>query len=99
MVRGTRIMTISRSLSGTITRWNPATFTAVKRDAVKSTSSDLVDALRPHLGQWVAVKGARVLIAADTPGEVVEWLRENAEQADGCFRVPENPVKDAFLDR
>ena len=51
------------------------------------------------MGQWVAVKGSRVLIAADTPGEVIQWLRENAEQADGCFRVPENPMKDAFLDR
>lgn len=63
------------------------------------TTSDLAEALKPYMGQWVAFRGSRVLIAADTAGEVVEWLRENAETADGCLRVPIDPMKDVFLNR
>jgi hypothetical protein len=49
----------------------------------------LADQLRDCIGMWVAVKGDSVLCVAATPGEIVQWLRENTLNADSCFRVPE----------
>lgn len=49
------------------------------------------EALRPYVGQWVAQRGIEVLVAADTPQEVVEWLHRHDIEADGVFRVPEHP--------
>lgn len=49
---------------------------------------NLTDQLRDCPGMWVAVKDDTVLVAAPTPGEIVEWLRENSQNADSCFRVP-----------
>lgn len=46
------------------------------------------DILRPYIGKWVAQKDLEVLVAADTPEEVVEWLYRHEVQADGMFRVP-----------
>lgn len=46
------------------------------------------DILRPYIGKWVAQKDLEVLVAADTPEEVVEWLYRHDMQADGMFRVP-----------
>jgi hypothetical protein len=47
-------------------------------------------ALRPFLGKWVALDSpAEVLVAADTPQEVVGWLaRHNRRARYGMFRVP-----------
>ena len=47
--------------------------------------------LRPFIGKWVAQRGLEVLVAADTPQEVVRWLHRHEVQADGVFRVPEHP--------
>lgn len=47
-------------------------------------------ALRPYMGKWVAQKGLEVLVAADTPQEVCEWLHRHDVYADGMFRVPES---------
>lgn len=44
--------------------------------------------LEPFIGQWVATKGPDVLIAADDPYTVVDWLREHQIYADSMFRVP-----------
>jgi len=48
------------------------------------------DALRPYIGQWVATAGGEVLVAAETPAEVVGWLAEHGQTAESMFRIPEN---------
>jgi len=49
------------------------------------------EALNPFVGRWVALAGpAEVLVAAETPQEVVAWLsRHNRQATFGMFRVPE----------
>lgn len=44
--------------------------------------------LRPHRGQWVALRGERVLVATSRPEEAVAWLARHGEDADALFRVP-----------
>ena len=46
------------------------------------------DLLRPFMGQWVAQRGLEVLVAADTPHEVLAWLERHNQRADAMFRVP-----------
>lgn len=46
------------------------------------------DLLRPFAGRWVAQRGFEVLVAADTPHAVLQWLERNNQQADAMFRVP-----------
>jgi hypothetical protein len=45
------------------------------------------EALRPYIGQWVAVRGDEVLVAAPTPKEVVAWLSQHGQRAQSMFRV------------
>lgn len=47
-------------------------------------------ALAPYVGQWVALAGPTdVLVAADTPQEVIAWLAKHERRAPyGMFRVP-----------
>jgi hypothetical protein len=47
-------------------------------------------ALRPYLGKWVALSSpTEVLVAADSPQEVLAWLARHERRADyGMFRVP-----------
>lgn len=47
-------------------------------------------ALAPFVGKWVALAGpAEVLVAADTPQEVLAWLARHERRASsGMFRVP-----------
>jgi hypothetical protein len=45
------------------------------------------ETLEPFVGQWVATKGAEVLIAAAEPRMVVGWLAAHHQQADSMFRV------------
>jgi hypothetical protein len=47
-------------------------------------------ALAPFVGQWVALAGpTEVLVAADTPQEVLAWLARHDRRAPyGMFRVP-----------
>jgi hypothetical protein len=47
----------------------------------------LVEALRPFIGQWVAVRGDEVLVAAPSPKEVVAWLAKHHQRAQSMFRV------------
>jgi hypothetical protein len=54
------------------------------------SESSGVEHLRPHIGEWVAVRGEEVLVGAATPGEVLAWLSQHDQQADSMFRVPEN---------
>jgi hypothetical protein len=53
-------------------------------------STDPVERLRPHIGQWVAVKDDDVLVAADAPATVFAWLSQHGQHADSMFRVPES---------
>jgi hypothetical protein len=48
------------------------------------------EALRPYVGQWVALAGpTEVLVAADSPQEVLAWLAHHERRAPyGMFRVP-----------
>jgi hypothetical protein len=48
----------------------------------------LAEALRPFIGQWVAVRGEEVLVAANSPAEVVSWLAQHQQQAQAMFCVP-----------
>jgi hypothetical protein len=52
--------------------------------------STQAEALRPYIGQWVALAGPiEVLVAADSPQEVVAWLARHERRASyGMFRVP-----------
>ena len=51
------------------------------------------DALRPHIGKWVALGApAEILVAADSPEAVLAWLARHGVTAQGgMFRVPESP--------
>jgi hypothetical protein len=74
-------------------------FTAARRAAPPSPSvgpasrrptTDPVERLRPHIGEWVAVKGDDVLVSAASPAAVLAWLSQHDQTADSMFRVPEN---------
>ncbi len=60
--------------------------------AEPSAQVSAAESLRPLAGQWVAVKGYEILVAADAPGEVVGWLSAHDRQADSMFRVPEDDL-------
>jgi hypothetical protein len=53
-------------------------------------ADELDRALREHVGRWVAVRGGRLLVAADDATSVVTWLQEHGERAEQLFRVPES---------
>jgi hypothetical protein len=48
------------------------------------------EALRPHMGNWVALAGpTEVIVAAGSPQEVLAWLALHERRAPyGMFRVP-----------
>jgi hypothetical protein len=50
----------------------------------------LVEALRPFIGMWVAVRGDEVIVAAPAPKEVVAWLAQHGQRAQSMFRVPDS---------
>lgn len=54
------------------------------------TPRTLVEALRPFIGLWVAVRGDEVLVAASSPKEVVAWLAQHDQHAQSMFRVPDS---------
>ena len=51
--------------------------------------------LAEYSGKWVALAGpTEVLVAADTPQEVLSWLSRYGRKADGgMFRVPTSPAE------
>jgi hypothetical protein len=55
------------------------------------------EALRPHIGKWVALAGpTEVLVAADSPQEVLGWLAQHERRAPyGMFRVPASETEAA----
>jgi hypothetical protein len=54
--------------------------------------SELLATLRELPGQWVATKGDELLVAANTPHDVVSWLAQHHQRADSMFRVPEDAL-------
>jgi hypothetical protein len=72
-------------------RRHPATpASATQPPTASSKSADLTpaaEALRPFMGLWVAVRGDDVLVAAQTPKEVVAWLAQHRQRAQSMFRV------------
>ncbi len=46
------------------------------------------DLLRSFAGRWVAQRGLEVLVAAETPQEVLAWLERHNREADAMFLVP-----------
>jgi len=52
----------------------------------------LAEALRPFIGQWVAVRGDEVLVAAPSPKEVVAWLARHRQRAQSMFRVVDSEL-------
>jgi hypothetical protein len=56
----------------------------------RAHASALAEALRPFIGQWVAVRGDEVLVAAHSPKEVVAWLAQHQQRAQSMFLVPES---------
>ncbi len=73
-------------------RHNPATSPAAAplRPAASGTAGrpePLVEALRPFIGLWVAVRDDEVLVAAPSPKEVVAWLAKHHQRAQSMFRV------------
>lgn len=50
----------------------------------------LVEALRPFIGLWVAVRGDEVLVAAPSAKDVVGWLTQHGQRAQSMFRVPDS---------
>ena len=51
------------------------------------------DLLRPFAGSWVAQRGLEVMVAANTPQAVLQWLERNNQQADAMFRVPRDETE------
>jgi len=68
----------------------PSDTAGTARSASSGEPPTLADALRPFVGQWVAVRGDEVLVAAPAPRQVVAWLSEHGQQAQSVFRVPDS---------
>jgi hypothetical protein len=64
-------------------------------DGNESAQGSQAEALRPYVGQWVALAGpTEVLVAAYTPQEVLAWLARHELRAPyGMFRVPESAAQ------
>jgi hypothetical protein len=85
--------TAARSASPRTHHATTAPATAPERPAAAETTvkpQPLVEALRPFIGLWVAVRGDEVLVAAPSPKDVVAWLAQHRERAQSMFRVPES---------
>ncbi len=78
-------------------RDNPVAVPPQMRRSDASLQANLIsermpDKLRAHQGQWVAVKDGEMLVAALSPGDVVDWLARHDQHADSMFRVPEDEL-------
>jgi hypothetical protein len=68
---------------------------AAESDPSGRGESPQAAALRPHIGKWVALASPTdVLVAADSPQDVLAWLARHERGADyGMFRVPADPAE------
>ena len=60
--------------------------------AVADRTRRAADLLRPYIGHYVARRDDEILTSAETPGEVVLWLREREIRDAVIFLVPVDPV-------
>lgn len=67
----------------------------VTNPEVEAHGTAMADVLRPFRGRYVARKDGQVLFDADTPGEVVAWLRQQHIEGAVVFRVPVDPSVDS----
>src|ERR1700712_4707318 len=70
--------------------WIPVrTLGHASSQATPVSSDDAFDAqLRAHVGEWVATRGTKLLVAAADAKSVVAWLGEHNEKADTMYKVP-----------
>ena len=64
------------------------------RPEVEARRKAGADILRPYRGRFVARNDNRVLFDADTPQDVLAWLRQNGIEGAVVFRVPVDPTVD-----
>jgi hypothetical protein len=50
----------------------------------------LDDALRRHVGEWVAARGDQLLVAAPDAKTVIAWLTRHGVRAESMYKVPED---------
>jgi hypothetical protein len=67
-----------------------ATASGLASNQATTRPTTLVEALRPFIGLWVAVRGDEVLVAAPSPKDVVAWLAQHGQRAQSMFRVPDS---------
>lgn len=67
---------------------------AARPGDLDAADRELADALRPHRGRWIALRAGEVLVATDSPEDVLSWLGRHDERADTMFRVPLDPTVD-----
>ncbi len=84
---------ILRRLGFTVGRKADAVLGSAEPSRIGPHGGAEAEALAPYVGKWVAQKGLDVLVAADTPLEVVQWLHRHDMAADGVFRVPASPAE------
>jgi hypothetical protein len=64
------------------------------RPEVEARRKAGADILRPYRGRFVGQKGERVLIDADNPYDVVNWLHDQGIEGAVIFRIPVEPTVD-----
>jgi hypothetical protein len=81
---------ILKRLGFVAARASAATETELETGAQGPHGGRQAEALRQYAGQWVALAGpADVLVAAETPEQVLAWLAHHERRATyGMFRVP-----------
>lgn len=64
------------------------------RPEVEARRKAGADILRPYRGRFVGQKDEQVLMDADNPYDVVNWLRDQGIEGAVIFRVPVDPTVD-----
>jgi hypothetical protein len=64
------------------------------RPEVEARRKAGADILRPYIGRYVGRKDNQVLVDADNPYDVVNWLREHDIEGAVVFHVPVDPTAD-----
>jgi hypothetical protein len=88
---------VLRRLGFTVSRRSELSSRAMPTRPAPDGRSTQADLLRPHRGQWVAQRGEEILVAADEPAAVLEWLERHDQRADAMFRVPRDEHEAAGL--
>lgn len=65
----------------------PPAAASERPSAAAGQPESMTEALRPFIGQWVAVRGEEILVAAATPRQVVAWLTQHRQRAHSMFKV------------